>query len=409
MQEVEISKKYKPLFEIPDGVDTFILTGGRFSGKSYVVSLAACTWAVNSNHRILYTRYTNVSSKDSIIPEFEEKIGVLGFEDAFDVQQNRIESTINDSKIVFKGLKTGSSNQTANLKSLKDFSCWILEEAEELDDFDIFEKISLSIRGNEKGSGEPNLKILILNPTTKEHWIHKHFFEDRGVQGGFNGVVDNVCYIHTSYLDCIEFVPDEILNDFERMKINNPTRYEHVVLGGWLNRAEGVVFDNWSFGEFDNSLPYIYGMDFGFSVDPTALVKVAIDDKRNRIYLKEELYETGLTTNDIALRLQRIAKNDLIIADSAEPRLIKEIRQRGFNIRPAVKGPDSVRAGIKKMQEYELIVDGVNIGKELNNYVWNDKKSDTPIDAYNHICDSARYACSFLKLKPKAPRVRIDN
>jgi len=409
VSQVSINEKYEPLFDIPEGVDTFILTGGRFSGKSFVVSLAGCTWAVNDNHRILYTRYTNVSSKDSIIPEFEEKIGILGFEDAFEVQQNRIESNVNDAKIVFKGLKTGSSNQTANLKSLKDFSCWILEEAEELDDFDIFEKISLSIRGNEKGSGEPNLKILILNPTTKEHWIHKHFFEDRGVQGGFNGVVDNVCYIHTSYLDCLEFVPDEILADFERMKANNPVRYEHVVLGGWLNRAEGVVFDNWSFGEFDNSLPYIYGMDFGFSVDPTALVKVAIDDKRNRIYLKEELYETGLTTNDIALRLQRVAQRDLIIADSAEPRLIKEIRQRGFNIRPAVKGPDSVRAGIKKMQEYELIVDGVNLGKELNNYVWNDKKSDTPIDAYKHILDACRYAVGFQKIKPKAPRVRIDN
>jgi len=409
VSEVSIHEKYEPLFNIPEGVDTFILTGGRFSGKSYVVSLAGCTWAVNDNHRILYTRYTNVSSKDSIIPEFEEKIGVLGFEDAFEVQQNRIESKVNDAKIVFKGLKTGSSNQTANLKSLKDFSCWILEEAEELDDFDIFEKISLSIRGNEKGSDNPNLKVLILNPTTKEHWIHKHFFEDRGVQGGFNGVVDNVCYIHTSYLDCIDFVPDEILADFDRMKLNNPVRYDHVVLGGWLNRAEGVVYDNWRYGEFDDSLPYIYGMDFGFSVDPTALVKIAIDDKRNIIYAKEELCETGLTTNDISLRLQRIAKTDLIIADSAEPRLIKEIRQRGFNIRPCVKGPDSIRAGIKKIQEYELVVDGVNLGKELNNYVWSDKKSDTPIDAYNHILDSLRYGVGFLKIKGKAPRVRVEN
>jgi len=409
VSEISISHKYEPLFNIPQGVDTFIVTGGRFSAKSFNVSLAQCKWSAIDNHRILSTRYTNVSSRDSIIPEFEEKIQLLGFEDIFDVQSNRIECLSNDSKIVFKGLKTGSSNQTASLKSLKDFSCWVLEEAEELDDFDVFEKISLSIRGNSKESGEPNLKVLILNPTTKEHWIYQHFFEDRGVEAGFNGVVDNVCYIHTSYLDCLEFVPPAILADFERMRIMNPTRYNHIVLGGWLNRAEGVVFDNWSYGEFDTSLPYIYGKDFGFSVDPTTLIKVAIDDKSNKIYLKEELHEVGLTTNDIALRLQRIAKSDLIVADNAEPRLIREIRQRGFNIKPCVKGPDSVRAGIKKMQEYELIIEGVNLGKELNNYVWNDKKSNTPIDAYNHCIDAARYAISFQKLKSKAPRISIQN
>jgi phage terminase large subunit len=409
MSEISISEKYQPLFEIPEGVDTFICTGGRGSGKSWAVSLSTCGWAVNDGHRILYSRYTNVSSKDSIIPELAEKINVLGFEDAFTIKETRIESNINESKIVFKGLKTGSNNQTASLKSLKDFSCWVLEEAEELDDPDLFQKVSLSIRGNSRASGQPNIKVLILNPTTKEHWIYKEFFEDRGVEAGFNGIKDNVCYIHTSYLDCIDHIPDEMIREFEYMKVNKPAKYEHVVLGGWLNRAEGVVYNNWRFGEFDDSLPYIYGMDFGFSIDPTALVKIAIDDKRNIIYAKEELCETGLTTNDIALRLQRVAKKDLIIADSAEPRLIKEIRQRGFNIRPCVKGPDSIRAGIKKVQEYELIVEGVNLGKELNNYVWSDKKSDTPIDAYNHILDSVRYAVSYQKIKGRAPRVRVEN
>ena len=409
MSEVSIHEKYEPLFNIPEGVDTFIVTGGRGSSKSWSVSTATVNWAVEHGHRILYSRYTSVSSKDSIIPELEEKIGILGFEDAFEIKETRIESKINDSKIVFKGLKTGSSNQTASLKSLKDFSCWVLEEAEELEDPDLYQKVALSIRGNNRASGKPNIKVLILNPTTKEHWIYKEFFEDRGVEAGFNGTKGNVCYIHTSYLDCIDYIPDEMIREFEYMKVNKPTKYDHVVLGGWLNRAEGVVYDNWRYGDFDNSLPYIYGMDFGFSVDPTALVKIAIDDKRNIIYAKEELCETGLTTNDISLRLQRIAKTDLIIADSAEPRLIKEIRQRGFNIRPCVKGPDSIRAGIKKIQEYELVVEGVNLGKELDNYVWSDKKSDTPIDAYNHILDSLRYGVGFQKLKSKAPRVRVEN
>ena len=389
---IKISEKYNPLFDRPKGVDTYIVTGGRFSSKSYSVAIAAVNWAARLNHRILYGRYTNVSGKDSTFPEVEEKIKLMGWDKAFNITINRIEGVLNDSKIVFKGFKTGSNTQTASLKSLKDFSSLIIEEAEEIPDFDTYEKVSLSIRGNNNESTEPNIKVLILNPVTKEHWIYKEFFESKGVQAGFNGVKDNVCYIHTSYLDCLDFVPEDIIRSFDAMKINKPKRYEHIVLGGWLDKLEGCVIEDWKIGEFDESLPSVYGMDFGYVNDPTTLVKIATDDKN--IYTELKLHKVGMSTNDIINFLEgAVDKNDLILADCAEPRLIEELRYAGFNVVACRKGKDSIKNGLARLNEKTIICreEDIELHKELNNYVWNDKKSNTPIDNWNHIIDALRY------------------
>ena len=390
--KIKISDKYQPLFKRPNGIDTYIVTGGRFSSKSYTVAIAAVNWAASLNHRILYGRYTNVSGKDSTFPEVEEKIKLLGWDAAFNITINRIESTQNDSKIVFKGFKTGSNTQTASLKSLKDFSTLIVEEAEEIPDYDTYEKVSLSIRGNDSQSQEPNIKVLILNPVTKEHWIFKEFFESKGVEAGFNGVKDNVCYIHTSYLDCLDFVPDDIVRAFENMKINKPKRYDHIVMGGWLNKAEGCVIEDWKIGEFDESLPSVYGMDFGYVNDPTTLVKIATND--NNIYTDLKLYKKGMSTDDIITFLNNnVNREDLILADCAEPRLIEELRYAGFNVVACRKGKDSIKNGLARLNEKTIICkeEDIELHKELNNYVWNDKKSNTPIDNWNHIIDALRY------------------
>jgi len=389
---MDISKKYIPLFKRPEGVDTYIVTGGRFSSKSFTVALAAVNWAARLNHRILYGRYTSVSGKDSTFPEVEEKIQILGLKDSFNISINRIDSKINKSKIVFKGFKTGSNQQTASLKSLKDFSTLIVEEAEEIPDYDTYEKVSLSIRGNNNNSDEPNIKVLILNPVTKEHWIFKEFFESKGVQAGFNGVKDNVCYIHTSYLDCLDFVPEDIIRSFDAMKINKPKRYEHIVMGGWLDKLEGCVIEDWKIGEFDESLPAVLGMDFGYVNDPTTLVKIATDD--NNIYTELKLYRVGMSTNDIITFLENnVHVNDLILADCAEPRLIEELRYAGFNVVACRKGKDSIKNGLARLNEKTIVSreQDVELHKELNNYVWNDKKSNTPIDNWNHIIDALRY------------------
>lgn len=390
---IEISKKYNPLFNRPKGVDTYIVTGGRFSSKSYSVAIAAVNWAATLNHRILYGRYTNVSGKDSTFPEVEEKVKLLGWDSAFDITSNRIDGTLNDSKIVFKGFKTGSNVQTASLKSLKDFSTLIVEEAEEIPDFDTYEKVSLSIRGNNDFSSEPNIKVLILNPTTKEHWIYKEFFESKGVEAGFNGIKDNVCYIHTSYLDCLDFVPKDILRSFENMKITKPVRYKHIVMGGWLDKLEGCVIEDWKIGQFDQSIPSVYGMDFGYVNDPTTLVKVSKDDKH--IYTSLKLHRLEMSTNDIIVFLEEnVEKNDLIVADCAEPRLIEELQVAGFNVVGCRKGKDSIKNGLARLNEKTIVseADDIEFHKELNNYVWNDKKSNTPVDKWNHVIDAVRYA-----------------
>ena len=321
-----------------------------------------------------------VSAHLSIIPEFLEKISLLGFENIFSVNKAEVVNLGNQSDILFRGIKTSAGNQTASLKSLQGISTWVLDEAEELIDEDIFDTIDLSIREKEI----QNRIILILNPVTKEHWIYNRFFESKGVQAGFNGVKDNVCYIHSTYKDNMENLSNSFL---ERIK-----KYQHKILGGWLDKAEGVVFDNWTIGEFNpDNLQTSCGMDFGFSIDPDSLVEVAIDKRKKKIYLKEHIYQNGLKSHELAKIVLDKVDNKLIIADSAEPRLIEDLKHLGVNIRPVKKG--TIESGISRMQDYELVItpESTNIAKELNNYVYADKGSKLYVDNYNHAIDAIRY------------------
>ena len=176
-----------------------------------------------------------------------------------------------------------------------------------------------------------------------------------------------------------------------------------MILGGWLDRSEGIIFDNWKVGEYVNTGLEGFGSDFGFSNDPTTLIQASIDSKLKLIYLRECLYKTKMVTSDIVSAMTHHAGGKLIVADSAEPRLIEEIKRQGVNIEAAVKGQGSITAGIALMQDYTLIVDpsSANLIKELNNYVWNDKKSSVPIDAYNHCIDAARYIITKLITVPR--------
>ena len=388
---IKVSKKYQPLDNSKSRY--FIITGGRGSSKSFTVNLyLARLLLLEEKHKVLFTRYTLTAASKSIIPEFIEKIELLNASSLFTVTQNEITCTKTKSSIMFSGIKTSSGNQTANLKSLQGVTTWILDEAEELDDETIFDKINLSVRQK----GVQNRVILIMNPTTKEHWIYKRFFQDRGVQEGFNGTHLDATYIHTTYLNNLANLDESFLNDIERIKKTRPQKYKHQILGGWLDKAEGVVFTDWSIGEWPEHLDPIYGQDYGFSNDPTTLVKVAIE--KDNIYIQSIFGATGLSTSDIYER-NKAATNDraLIVGDSAEPRLITELRRKGNNLKPCVKGQGSITAGIKTMQSYNLVVcDSPEIVKELNNYVWHDKKSGVPVDDYNHYIDAARYAITDL-------------
>jgi PBSX family phage terminase large subunit len=160
---------------------------------------------------------------------------------------------------------------------------------------------------------------------------------------------------------------------------------------------EGAIFENWDFGAFDETLPYCYGQDFGFSNDPTTLVKVAVDETKKIIYVHECFYNNKqLTTSDIyELNKAHISNiNDLIVADSAEPRLIYEVAAKGLNIQKTSKGSGSVLYGIEKIKQYQIIItdSSKNLERELSNYVWNDKKAGIPIDKENHGIDALRYS-----------------
>ena len=158
------------------------------------------------------------------------------------------------------------------------------------------------------------------------------------------------------------------------------------------------MFENWKFGEFNpDNLQTSFGQDFGFSVDPTTLVEVAIDKKKKIIYVKEHLYKNKLTTSEIAIINIDKAQRRLIVADSAEPRLIEELRRLGCNVVATAKGAGSINAGVELMKDHLIIVEheSSNIAKEFNNYVYVDKGSKLYIDDYNHIIDAIRYNVFF--------------
>ena len=387
---VTISNKYDNL-----GSDSryFIITGGRGSSKSFSITTFLSLLTRESGHIILFTRYTLVSAHVSIIPEFIEKIELLGMANDFAVTKDEILNIKTGSKIIFKGIKTSSGTQTANLKSLQGVTTFVLDEAEELTDEDVFDKIYLSIRHKTK----QNRVILILNPATKEHFIYQRFFEGKGIEGGANTIKGDTTYIHTTYFDNIHNLSESFLSQIETIKERRPDKYQHQILGGWLNRAEGVIFSNWTIGKFKDVGSVVYGQDFGFSADPTTLVATSIDSVNKVIYLKLHLYQTGLTTSDIYRLNKSIANDCLIVADSAEPRLINELRDKGLNIMEAIKGQGSVTYGISLLQDYDLIVDedSIDLIKELNNYSWLERKSKTPIDKHNHALDAIRYAVGY--------------
>ena len=389
--KIILKNKYKPL--IYSKSRYFIISGGRASGKSYSVASFLLMLTFEKGHKILFTRYTMSSAHISIIPEFLQKIELLDISDHFDITKTSIINKLTGSEILFRGMKTSSGIQTANLKSIEGITTWVLDEAEELIDENIFDKIDLSIRTKDN----QNRVIIIMNPATKEHFIYQRFFQDMGVQPGVNYVGDKATYIHTSYLDNLENINESILNQIEYLQETNPSRFQHIMMGSWLDKAEGVVFSNWEIGDYKQTDRVIYGSDFGFSIDPSTCVAVAFDG--NTIYVKEVFHRQRMVTQDFVNEYRNLPDGSLIIADSAEGRLIEEINKQGINIRKTMKKPGSVKEGIMFMMDYKIIIDrsSINLIKEFNNYSWSDKTSGQPVDKWNHGIDGIRYVVQYNK------------
>jgi len=392
---INIHNKYKPI--LSEDSRYFIVSGGRGSGKSFTINALLVMLTYEQGHTILFTRYTLTSAYISIIPEFIDKLELFNCVHDFHITKDEILNKKTGSKIIFRGIKTSSGDQTANLKSLQGITTWVVDEAEELTDEQKFDTIDLSVRQQ----GKQNRVILILNPTTKEHFIYTRFFEDRGVQEGSNTTKENTTYIHTTYIDNIDNLSKSYIDQIEQMRSRRPEKYKQQMLGAWMSKAEGVIFSNWTIGEFKRSSVSVWGQDYGFAADPSTLVEVNIDKANKTIYLKECFYLPRLTTSQIAELNQKHARDGLIVADSAEPRLITELK-RHCNVKPSIKGQGSVTYGISLLQDYDLVVspDSTNLIKELNNYRWLERKSNTPIDKYNHLIDAVRYAVGYQLQNP---------
>ena len=235
---MKLNKKFQPLWR--NDTRYFIVTGGRGSGKSYAVGTFIENLLFQQGHKVLFTRYTLTAASKSIIPEFVEKIDVQGHNNVFDVTNNSIKNIASGSEIIFSGIKTSSGNQTANLKSLQGVTTWVLDEAEELDSPEVFDKIDLSVR--EKNI--QNRVILILNPALREHWIYKRFFLDANVDENFNGVKGDVTYIHSTYLDNKTNLHESFIKRAEQMKAHDYQLYVHVMLGSWLDTLTGRLYSN---------------------------------------------------------------------------------------------------------------------------------------------------------------------
>lgn len=370
-----------------------LITGGRGSAKSFTIAtmLENLTW--EKDHVILFTRYTMTAANISIIPEFVDKIDRLGHSEHFHVTKNEILNKVSGSRILFRGIKTSSGVQTANLKSIEGLTTFVVDEAEEFVDEGVFDTIDLSVRSDK----QKNRVILIMNPASIDHWIYKRWFEDcdyQTIQGHQVQISRHpeLMHLHTTYIENASNLSQSFIDRVEHIKETNPDKYKRLMLGAWKDREDGVVFEEYTIGEFQSPRGYVFGLDYGYYPDPLALVQVAVDQRNMKIYLKERLYGTKISEDQIETFLKdNLRRTDLIVADTSENRTTDALRGKGWNCRPVKKV--KIMEDIRAMQDYELIIDpsSTNLIKELNNYIWNDKRADLPIDDYNHGIDAARY------------------
>lgn len=402
--QIDPQNVYIPLYEDTEHF-IILITGGRGSGKSFNAAtfIERLTFEQSRDrtfaHSILYCRYTMVSANLSIIPEIQEKIDIDGGSKYFKTTRSDIVNMFSGGRIMFRGIKTSSGNQTAKLKSIHGITTFVCDEAEEWTNEQDYDKIMFSIRQK----GIQNRIIIIMNPTDSNHFIYKKYIENTHKLVEIDGVPvqisthPNVLHIHTTYFDNIDNLSPQFIKEVEQMKAENPEKYAHTVIGRWSDVAEGAIYKKWGVVK---SIPQwckkiALGLDFGFTHDETAIVMCGVMD--NDLYIDEICYKTQMLTKDIIQTL-RPYQGMKVIADSADPRLIQEIHNAGIRIYPVEKGKGSVIAGIEKAKEFNIFVTerSYNLMNELRNYVWDKDKDghyvNQPADEQDdHLCDSFRY------------------
>jgi len=388
-REFKFAEIYAPLFH--SNKTYIIMSGGRGSGKSTTGAAYFLIKLLSDEYfRGVISRYTQKSLKSSIYRDILDLIEDWGIGGFIKIEGDEVINKINGNMILTHAMKLQDGTQTAKGKGLANVTHLLIDEAMELPSEQEFIKLNDSFRTK----GSERKVLIIFNPGTKRHWIHKRWFID----GEPNPKWDyDHEYIHTTYHDNAENIDPKKIEEWERMKELDLEYYNHHVLGMWQDGIVGRIFQNFKVAtpDADGEYETLYGLDFGFSSDPTAMVEVKRHN--NKIYVKELIYETELTNQDIAKRLKelQIKPTDTIIADSAEPKSIEELRRLGYNIQKAYKGPDSIQSGINKIKQYEVYMnpESSNLHAEADLYCWKEG-TDKPIDQHNHLIDALRYALS---------------
>ena len=369
----------------------FIITGGRASGKSTTVAAAFLVWLFGDTYfRGVVSRYTLRSISSSIYRDILDLIDKWGLKDHVKITGEEIVNPKNGNMIITHALKISENSASAKSKGLANCTHLLVDEALEMEREEEYIKLIDSFRMK----GVDRKIFLCLNPGAKSHWIFKRFYTPDG--GPHPKWAEDHCFIHTTYKDNEENLDPKKIAEWERMAKIDPEYFDHHILGNWRNLHEGQVFTkwNWSYFEPDPEAEVVYGLDFGFMRDPSACVKVM--KKGQRLWIQEVLYQQGLTNEDLSQRLLKagVSQHASIVGDSAEPKSLETLRRLGWrNIRPALKGQDSVRAGIDTINSYEVYADPMsfNLRLEYDNYVYR-QGTDKPVDDWSHLMDALRYA-----------------
>ena len=373
-----------------------VVKGSRASKKSSTQSLRVI-YEIVSNPVInwLVVRKTERTLRDSCFAQLKWAIHRLKVDNFFKCSTSPLEITYKPTgqKILFRGLDDPLKVTSITVEVGALCRLWI-EEAYEITSEEAFDRLDESIRG-QLPKGMYHQVVLTFNPWSDRHWLKKRFFDTPN---------PNVLAMTTNYR-CNEFLSQSDLVLFEEMK-KNPRRYAVAGEGDW-GVVDGLVYENWKEQVFDTSeitrratVKSAFGLDFGYTNDPSAFVCLLVDETAREIYVFDEMYQKGMSNDDIGEELLRRGySKERIRADSAEPKSIAYLRKKYLRrIRAAKKGPDSIMAGVTLIQDYTIIIHPscVNFITEISNYTWAtdkfDNKINKPVDDFNHLMDAMRYA-----------------
>lgn len=372
-----------------------VVKGSRASKKSKTTALWHIVKLIEYPlANVLVVRKTERTLRDSCYSDLKWAIQRLGLDSYFSCTVSPLEITYKPTgqKILFRGMDDPLKLTSISVPQGYICFCWI-EEAYEINKESDFDMLDESIRG-ELPSGLFKRLTITFNPWSERHWLKKRFFDKED---------DSVLALTTNYL-CNEWLDESDKALFERMKANNPRRYQVAGLGNW-GIVDGLIFENWKEEQFNiddikTNCESIFGLDFGYTNDPTALFCGLLDKVNKKIYVFDEIYEKGLSNAAIYQRVNdKGFSKELITADCAEPKSIDELRGLGLRrITAAKKGKDSIMNGIQFIQDYEIIIHPkcVNFLTEISNYTWDKDKFgnaiNKPVDDFNHLMDAMRYA-----------------